>query len=349
MPRRRPYGFTLVELLVVIAIIGVLVALLLPAIQAAREAARRAQCQSNIKQLGLALLNYHSSRNVFPASITFPVGSGIPWNPSLSTTHGPNWVIEILPFIEQQALYKEFDLSKPINNSANLVPRGRTIPLMLCASDSYNQAGPFGGSSANEGGNWARGNYGANGALGFMHHTYRPAAGRDAELWLDQRTRGVMGVNTALEIGQILDGTSSTILVGELRAGLSASDRRGVWALGSPSASSLWGHGTDDDNGPNSCFPGADNIQGCGKIEADVGKPLMQTECMTCFPVGNEQGTIRSTHPSGAHVCMADGAVRFISDFIDKGTQQEPYPDEYHVWQRLNASGDEQVVGDTSY
>src|SRR5687767_13667910 len=102
MRRRGRPGFTLVELLVVIAIIGVLVALLLPAVQAAREAARRAQCQSNIKQLGLALLNYHAGRNTFPASINFPAGAGIPWNPSISTTHGPNWVIAILPFIEQQ-------------------------------------------------------------------------------------------------------------------------------------------------------------------------------------------------------------------------------------------------------
>jgi prepilin-type N-terminal cleavage/methylation domain-containing protein len=349
MHRTRRRGFTLVELLVVIAIIGVLVALLLPAVQAAREAARRAQCQSNVKQLGLALLNYHSSRNIFPASIKFPIGPGIPWNPPLSTTHGPNWVVNILPHIEQQSLYNEFDFTKTINSAANLVPRGRMIPLMLCPSDTLNQAGPYAGSSANEGGNWARGNYGANGALGFMNHTYRPAAGEDAELWLDQRTRGVMGVNTALTIGQVTDGTSSTILVGELRAGLSQNDRRGVWALGSPASSSLWGHGTDDDNGPNACTASADNIQGCGKIEQDVGKSTMQVECMTCFPIGNEQGTTRSLHPGGVFVCMADGSVRFISDFIDKGTQQEPNPEEYHVWQRLNASGDEQVISDAAF
>jgi hypothetical protein len=296
----------------------------------------------------LALLNYHAGRNTFPASIIFPVGTGIPWNPSMSTTHGPNWVIAILPFIEQQTLYNEFNLTKTINDAANLTPRGRLIPLMLCPTDIYNQAGPYAGNSVNEGGNWARGNYGANGALGFMNHSYRPAAGAKSELWLDQRTRGVMGVNTALTIGQIIDGTSNTVLVGELRTGLSANDRRGVWALGGPSSSSLWGHGTDDDNGPNACTPSGDNIQGCGKIEQDVGKATTQAECMTCFPVGNEQGTMRSLHPGGVYACMGDGSVRFISDFIDKGTQQEPNPDEYHVWQRLNASGDEQIIGQDS-
>jgi hypothetical protein len=75
----------------------------------------------------------------------------------------------------------------------------------------------------------------------------------------------------------------------------------------------------------------------------------MQEECMTCFPIGNEQGAPRSVHPGGVHVCMANGSVRFIGDFIDKGTLQEPNPSEYHVWQRLNASGDEQPISDTSY
>lgn len=347
----RPYrrAFTLVELLVVIAIIGVLVSLLLPAVQAAREAARRAQCQNNIKQLGLALQNYHSAMKIFPASTQYKEGPGVPWRPQSDLSPLQNWVITILPYIEQQGLHNAFDLKLPISDPRNREPRGTLLPGMLCPSDTYNQTSKFAGFHALEGDNWARGNFGANGALGFMNATFRNAAGKDAELWVDARTRGVMGVNVALEIGQITDGTSSTILVGELRAGLSANDRRGVWALGGAAASSLWGHGTDDSNGPNACTPGADNIMGCGKIEQDVGVATLQAECMTCFPIANEQGTTRSMHPGGVHVCMADGAVRFISEFIDKGTQQEPNPDEYRVWQRLNASGDDQVVDANAY
>src|SRR5277367_825024 len=102
-PRRALRGgFTLVELLVVIAIIGVLVALLLPAIQAAREAARRSSCGNNLKQLGLALQNYHDARKTFPCqfigSINNPTGTT--WSGQPCTPLGPTWVVAILPFIE---------------------------------------------------------------------------------------------------------------------------------------------------------------------------------------------------------------------------------------------------------
>jgi hypothetical protein len=220
---------------------------------------------------------------------------------------------------------------------------------MICPSDPYTNQSLFAGMNTVEGDNWARGNYGANGALGFMTHDFRPAGGRDTELWRNPQTRGVMGVNVALNVAKITDGTSKTLLVGEIRAGLTTNDRRGVWALGGAAASSLWGHGTDDAIGPNPCIGTSDNILGCNKVIQELGEPRLVAECMTCISFGNEQGATRSLHIDGINVCMADGSGRFISDFIDKGTQWEPDPAEYHTWQRLNASGDAQVIGDATY
>src|SRR5437762_11917080 len=105
-------GFTLVELLVVIAIIGVLVALLLPAVQAAREAARRTQCNNNMKQLVLAVHNFHDVNQVFPASQD-------QWNNSKGATIGWSWVTRILPFIEHKALYLNYDFEDGLSEAAN--------------------------------------------------------------------------------------------------------------------------------------------------------------------------------------------------------------------------------------
>src|SRR5688500_1895627 len=140
--QESPRGFTLVELLVVIAIIGVLVALLLPAVQAAREAARRSQCTNNIKQLALACMGYHDSNHVFPPALTYseaaltakgntPTANGMP-NVSSNSSHGPNWAIMILPFIEQQSLYRRFDLTQYISADVSRDPRGQSIATMLC-------------------------------------------------------------------------------------------------------------------------------------------------------------------------------------------------------------------------
>lgn len=344
--RRR--GFTLVELLVVIAIIGILVALLLPAIQAARESARRSQCQNNVKQVCIALLNYHDARKEFPPSLRLdsPQSNA----PERATTHRANWVISVLPHFEEQALFDSFNLKSPISDPINRVPRGATIATMLCPTDSFNRQTLFAGRNASEGDNWARGNYGANGALGFLGRTTtNPAGGPDEQFWKNPQTRGVMGMNVALNIAQITDGSSQTILVGELRAGLSEFDPRGTWALGTAGASSLWGHGTDNDNGPNSCLPGADGIFGCGRIKGSVGSEerLLQ-ECMPCDDNAG-QGGVRSLHSGGAFVGFVDGSVHFISDFIDKGTLWDLDPKEYRTWQRLCASGDEQVVDQSEY
>ena len=133
-------GFTLVELLVVIAIIGILIGLLLPAINAAREAGRRAQCCNNEKQLGLALLAYHDSLGSFPPGVTLTEAQLPPWT---TESWGPNWVIRILPFMEENSLYDSFKITQPISSVANAVPRATVVHTMLCPSDSYYNSKPY--------------------------------------------------------------------------------------------------------------------------------------------------------------------------------------------------------------
>jgi prepilin-type N-terminal cleavage/methylation domain-containing protein/prepilin-type processing-associated H-X9-DG protein len=133
--RKAALGFTLVELLVVIAIIGILVALLLPAIQAAREAARRAQCANNMKQIGLAMINYVDTKGVFPASAAWPAPPGS-FGASIK---GGTWAVEILPFIEQQVLYDRYDMTKSVTGSTgdaiNHQLYGTPMPWYVCPSD----------------------------------------------------------------------------------------------------------------------------------------------------------------------------------------------------------------------
>jgi prepilin-type N-terminal cleavage/methylation domain-containing protein len=169
---QRKCAFTLVELLVVITIIGILIALLLPAVQAAREAARRMQCQNNMKQVGLAVLNYESQYKTFPPSSCWQSGVS-PNDSGQFNNYRANWVIFILPFMDQQSLHDKFDLNAPISgnsSAANMAARAVQIPSMLCPTDPYNRIA-FKGSgyaTAALGDNWARGNYAANAALGQM-------------------------------------------------------------------------------------------------------------------------------------------------------------------------------------
>lgn len=337
-------GFTLVELLVVIAIIGILVALLLPAVQAAREAARRAQCQNNLKQLGLGLQNYHSQFKTFPPSVHFDAAAG---SPDESTKHFENWVITILPYMEEQSLYDLFDLTQPISNAVNRIPRGTEIQAMKCPSDKGHEI-KF--ASAAAGDNWARGNYGANACLGAFSTNWLPTragAGKDSPAWKSALTGGVMGANVARGISKITDGTSQTILIEELRVGLCAEDRRGTWALGEPGASSLWMHGSDDDNSPNCALVASDNIRDCSLITSKVGAGALQAECMNCcLPcITSTQAGTRSAHSGGVFVGMVDGSVHFIVNTIDSSSPWEILnPKDLATWQRLNSAIDQQVI-----
>ena len=349
-------GFTLVELLVVITIIGILIMLLLPAVQAAREAARQAQCSNNLKQLSLACLTYESQHGYFPPSSYFVVGT----NPDKVRAHYQNWVIAILPFLEQQPLYDSFDLSQPITHSNNRNARGTELPAMKCPTDLGHKV-KFSSPDTTgvEGDNWARGNYAANASLGF-NFTYPtqnyPAAGTTSKLSYSRYHRGVMGSNLSMGSSEIYDGTSNTILLAEIRVGLGAHDRRGVWALGGAASSALWAHGWQESNGPNPCSDHVDNILDCDTVRSDAGGLIgTLVPCMSCWNgEGNDKAATRSQHQGGVNVAMADGTVRFVSNYIEKSSQWNQWDGSlqntsgatvsFLCWQRLCASQDGQAI-----
>jgi prepilin-type N-terminal cleavage/methylation domain-containing protein len=352
MRARSRSAFTLVELLVVIAIIGILVALLLPAVQSAREAARRMQCQNNLKQLGLALHNYHDTMSAFPPSSVWADTGTISTNNNDKL--GPSWVVLILPYIEQQNLYNSFKLSSPIPHTDNAGPRSVRLTALLCPSDSAANSKPFNGSANSTtnklGDNWARGNYAANAALGFMTvstHGANSAATENSDGWKDSTKRGIMGANVSLGIGQITDGTSNTILCAEIRAGVVAFDSRGVWAMSGGCPSALWAHGrVGDANGPNAPLVNADDLLGCDEVRNAVGgEPTLTKMGMPCSSGSrpNYQQAPRSQHEGGVFVALADGSVRFVSDFVD--ISKSPLS----VWDRLNASGDGAILSHADF
>jgi len=359
-------AFTLVELLVVITIIGILIGLLIPAVQATREAARRVQCANNIRQLGLALNNHHSAFGIFPPSSIWRVNGkldlsniGMENNPNLAE----NWVIIILPYLEQRALRAGFDITKPISDPANIVARGTGLSIMLCPSDAYNQM-PFNGTvsslTRNLKDGWARGNYAANGSLGYLGPGDRvgvSGTGRGGTTftgggWGNRYLRGIMGANIALRIKDIHDGVSKTILLGEIRAGVVAQDTRGIWAMSGACPSALWAYGyASDDNGPNCSVPPGDDPLACTEIQTAVGGATrlvkMGMTCSTRNEPNWQQGP-RSMHADGINTCFADGSVRFISDFVQLGVPGTP-PSCLGVWDLLNLSDDGQTIRNNSF
>jgi prepilin-type N-terminal cleavage/methylation domain-containing protein len=376
--RPSVHGFTLVELLVVIAIIGILVALLLPAIQAAREAARRSQCQNNMKNLGLGMLNFVDTNKVFPVAVqTDPNVS----NPIRKAQEGKalfaNWAIDVLPYIEEQGLYNQFvlkyDNGRPVPLNGNTIPAsvlpagesptgnldGRTteLELMLCPSDR-GRNNPFDGSSLGvlgSGGQWARGNYGYNAGLALIldnRSVWNKTAASEPDGEPMLCGRGIGGVDVACTMAQITDGTSHTLMVGELRVGLSNVDRRGVWAMPTVGSNLLSRHGSNAGGGPNDCTPGTDDILNNPEIIDSVGEGTLVAECMMPYRDGggwniSAQVVARSTHPGGLFAAFCDGSVQFISDFIEVGTQGGGLncnEDAFGVWQRINCPDDGYIV-----
>jgi prepilin-type N-terminal cleavage/methylation domain-containing protein len=343
-------AFTLIELLVVIAIIAILIALLLPAVQQAREAARRTQCKNNLKQMGLAIHNYHDTFNVFPIGFLDVVGG----NDETSST-GWAFTTYVLPYLDQAPLYNQFNfLTTPyaLNTPGGVAVQNQAlmktkVPSYLCPSDSNP------GTVANNAGAAAQGagtaaialcSYmGCNGSFDGA-----PCAQGQNPVTVNERNNGIFTVNSSVRMRDISDGTTNVFAVGEVRYILNFTDPGGT-ATGSERNYSF---GNVTNNGGANC----NNSNGANPHNSNGShNHLRFTRKKLNGPMLDASDLWRayhSRHVGGAQFVLGDGSVRFVSENLEHtNTNYSAGPPSnlggpFGLYQRLGAKNDGQPVGE---
>ncbi|HWL09813.1 MAG TPA: DUF1559 domain-containing protein [Planctomicrobium sp.] len=299
--RSNRRGFTLIELLVVIAIIAILVALLLPAVQQAREAARRSQCKNNLKQIGLALHNYHDTHQVFPpgcVSTSSNVGTG--WCSTATSQAGQRapWTVMILPFLEQAVLYQEFRFDQKFTSWSSYAGSTtnhaafqlKAMAVYKCPSDPLSAAEKV---AANY-----RGVQGGQTSPTTSHCNYSGNSNRRFH------TNGILFVNSRTAFRDITDGTSNVLLVGESHYNTTTANSSTGAYVGWASATNASTEG-----------PYVGNL-----AAADGGINSSPVDPSKADPREHQSNHFGSFHTGGAHFLLADGSVHFLSQNMDQGT-----------------------------
>jgi prepilin-type N-terminal cleavage/methylation domain-containing protein len=345
--QRSRRGFTLIELLVVIAIIAILIALLLPAVQQAREAARRTQCKNNIKQIGLALHNYHDVAKQFPLGANCADGvSGTSNSCGSDFRHanwGTTWAISILPYIDQGPLFNKWDSRFPSSHQPNVT--SVQLAAFKCPSEvNMDVTVGSGGSSPaqspinNANSRYSKGNYGANYGGGYANENSGANGVMGNVPWNGSKnlgaffSRGAAGYERyGMRIRDCLDGTSNSVAIGELLQEPGNGSCRGCWGLNMGAIVSAY-TGTVN-SAPNRPQDGTTGVATPNAPASQNGAPTPWADCPTfcgssagdrdlhCLDCGGDgKGGIatRSYHTGGAHIGLCDGATRFISSNIDR-------------------------------
>jgi prepilin-type N-terminal cleavage/methylation domain-containing protein/prepilin-type processing-associated H-X9-DG protein len=338
--RSGRHGFTLIELLVVIAIIAVLIALLLPAVQAAREAARRAQCVNNLKQIGLASLNYESSQGCYPMGSRYVDNScnnGGTIYTGCNTTYcwaGHSAFNFVMPFIEGNASYSAINFSLPTNSRTNLTALSTKLSSYICPSDmpaapatySNGTPAPYAQCSYGQSGGTQENNF-LNWAVTAFPDANAPQPNKcNAALG-----NGMFGSEDVVKIAMVTDGTSNTTLFGEMsRFKNEPSDPFNFYSTAATYPASDFNPNATNANEyfpegrvftlPRINSPNDPTGQNWTKVFGVCGSGAsIPTDWLTNCPQALTtlgEWAFRSFHPGGVNFCFADGSVKFIKQSI---------------------------------
>ncbi len=338
---KKSDAFTLVELLVVIAIIGVLVALLLPAVQAAREAARRSQCMNHEKQFGLALLNYESARQEFPAISEAMLNT----DGTQNWRHGPTWIVSVFPYFEANSAFSQLDFSggesfwfdDAADGARNGGPLNGFLPGVLhCPSSGLPRSYPFesGGVTVE---------ISETSYVGISGGTFRDVATEDYAPTTDSFPKehhgtvgggGILVLGHHTRIGECTDGTSNTIMVGEDSDFTYVPHTIGYFGYeegpGLVDLRSSNRHSAFTGNSYHTRVDGNNSLRTPNCPHQNCGRCYNMTTVR--YPINSQDYNFRhmgftgcnkpfrSAHPGGAMVLFADGHVDFLSDSTDLQT-----------------------------